>query len=201
MPDNNDKPGIEGEVIRDEPHAGLLKEFGKTVERDLIQRLTPIDGEVVKHDTVHQVPSVIEGAGITRENDTEGDLILKLRIPTHWDGTLDLHAIIKNADRRKRGNVIEGELAEPTPKEQGLAFMLAAMKRAHRTPRRPILEGEVVTPADEEKLLSDVQAVIFDTGIALMPSGGYVALPPVWSGGIIEKEVKDITPLQIEKKD
>jgi len=97
---------------------------------------------------------------------------------------------------------LEGEIVPPSAKEQGLRFMLDAMKKVHRNnPRRPVLEGEVITPADDEKERSDNAAVIVEVGLAVLATGDYVALPPIWHGANVEKEVKDITALQIEKKD
>lgn len=115
------------------------------------------------------------------------------------DGTMDIFAIVT---RSKRSEVpIEGEVVPPSAREQGLNFMLNAMKEVHRNPRRPVIEGEVITQADNDKRRADDATMIVDIGLAVLATGDYVAIPPVWQGGDVEKEVRDITPLQIEKKD
>lgn len=195
------KEPVEGEVIHEGRNKKLLDAFAEIAERDLIKRFTPIEGEVIGPDERCQVVNVIKSVRITRGNDIEGDVIPKSLVPVHSDGTPDLYAIIQNA-RRHPGSAepIEGEVVPPSAREQGLNFMLTAMKKAHRNPRKPVLEGEIITPADDAKQRTDRATDALDVLSAIYTSG-FVELPPIWLGGPSEKEVKEINPLLIEKKE
>lgn len=165
-----DKPPIEGTLIQQGREVKLMEGFAEIAERDLIQRLTPIEGEVIGPDERDVLwGNIVETIRITRGNDIEGEVIPKSLVPVHGDGTLDLYAIVQKAKRHPGS-------AEP-------------------------IEGEVVTRADDDKRRADNAAMIVDIGLAVLATGDYIALPPVWGGVNAEKEVRSITPLQIEKKD
>jgi len=114
------------------------------------------------------------------------------------DGTVDILAV---TNRSKRHNTpIEGELISKDPCT-GLLEDFGKVVERDLTQRLTPIEGEVITPADEAKERSDNAAMIVEVGLAVLATGNYVALPPIWDGSDVEKEVKDITALQIEKKD